>query len=149
MGLDDVRALVDALQRKLTYHGERIDDLEDENERLRERVAELESVVDPDPGRGEYDSLSKEQKVMKVRVAVASKAAESNGKAAMGYKDVYWLFDGNPSFGHCYDLMQRAAQLDGFGYESEPRKRITSNLDSVNDETVIHAVNKDIGGVGV
>ena len=149
MTLDEVRALVEALQRKLTFHGDRLDDLEAENEALRERVAELESVVDPDPGRGAYDSLSKSQKVMKVRTAVGKKAAESNNaRAQMTYKDVYWLFDGNPSYGHCYDLMERAGELDGFGYQTDPQRRLVVNMDDVNDETVVHAVNKGIADGG-
>ena len=151
MTLEEVRALVEALQRKLTFHDERLAELEDENDDLRERVAELERVVDTDPGRGTYEELSKDRKVYRVRVAVAKRAAESsNNRGAMTYKDVYWLFDGHPSYGHCYDLMARAAELGGFEYDTsgDTPNRITSNFDAVNDETVIHAVKKELGGVG-
>lgn len=146
---DDIRALVDALQRKLTYHGDRLDELEAENERLRDRVAELEQYVDPDPGHGSYDSLSKERKVFKVRKSLTQKAMDAaNGRAALGYKDVYWLFDGHPSYAHCYDLMERAAELDGFEYDTSDgsSNRLLVNLDAVNDEAVFHAAKKDSEG---
>jgi len=139
---DELEALVEALRRKTEYQSERIDELE-------ETVARLEEVVDPDPGSTEYEQLTKSQKVRQIRVALMEEARDNNrGVAQMKYKDVKWLFDNHPSPGHCYDLMERAADLDGFAYD-EPSggggdKRIRVDPDDVNDETLIHAVNNAV-----
>jgi len=114
---------------------ERIDDLS-------ERVAELEQVVDPDPGSQEYEQMTKAQKVHRIRVALLEQA--DNGKIpSMKYKDVLWLFDGHPSAGHVYDLMERAADADGYHYDTNQNdeKRIRVEPDGVNDESIVHAVN--------
>lgn len=150
--LDILEQRLDALTTRNNHLQERVWELQDENEQLRDRVAELEQVVDPDPGSVNYEQLTKSQKVHRVRVALVEKAArEHNGKTRMDYNDVVWLFDGNPSPGHAYDLMERAGELDGFEYDKPDggNKRITANLDAVKDETLIHAANKASAGGAV
>lgn len=133
--------LPDANRRMLNYLRDRVEDLETENESLRERLANLESIVDPDPS-ADYSELPKSRKVYKLRKALVEEAAQATGTAKMDYKEVRWLFDGQPSVGHTYDLMELAGQLDGFSYDTEPQHRITVKLDGVNDETLVHAANK-------
>lgn len=111
---------------------------------LSERVAELEQVVDPDPGSQDYQQMTKAQKVHRLRVALLEQA--DDGKIpSMKYKDVLWLFDGHPSAGHCYDLMERAAEADGYYYDTNEggEKRVRVKPDGVNDESLVHAVNND------
>jgi hypothetical protein len=119
----------------------------DRVESLENRVAELEELVDPDPGGKEYDQLTKDQKVHRVRTALVEQADDTrNGKAKMNYKEVMWLFDGHPSPGHAYDLMERAGELDGFAYDTaagEGEKRVRVDIDGVNDDALVHAVNND------
>jgi hypothetical protein len=118
----------------------------DRVETLESRVAELEELVDPDPGGKDYDQLTKDQKVNRVRTALLEQAEDRNGKAKMNYKEVMWLFDGHPSPGHAYDLMERAGDLDGFTYDSaggDGEKRVRVDAGAVNDDALIHAVNND------
>lgn len=148
----ELEALVDALQRKMSAIKDDAWQLEEENERVRERVADLEEIVAPDPGSVAFEELSRPRKAYRVRKALVEQAAASaNGRAAMNYTDVKWLFDGQPSDGHCYDLMELAADLDGFDYGTPSgeggQKRVTVNIDAVNDETLVHAVNNARGGV--
>lgn len=125
--------------------------LREENERLRERVAELEAEVTPHPESKEYHELTRDEKVHQLRESLVEKAsAKQSGKFSMGYKDVMWLFDGHPSPGHTYDLMELAGQADGFGYdtfEDSRPNRIRVKLDAVNDESVFRAANKAPEGV--
>jgi len=134
---DELPALVDALRRKCARQAEEI-------ETLRTRVGDLENLVDPDPGGTEYDQLTKDQKVQRLRSKLAEMAAARAGKHAMGYRDVMMLFNDRPSAGHCYNLMERAGQIDGYDYGENPEgeKRLTVKLDAVNDERVIHSVKK-------
>lgn len=136
--IEELEAWQSAVKNQLAY-------LRQENEELQNRVAELEALVDPDPGATEYDQLTKDQKVHRIRTTLVETAARTNGGDAMKYKAVMTLFNGHPSPGHCYDLMERAAQLDGFHYDTagsgKGEKRVRVNLDAVNDETLIHAAN--------
>jgi len=119
--------------------------LREENEQLKERVAELEELVDPDPGHTDYEQLTKDQKVHRIRKTLCEYAGSTGGTARMKYREVMMLFDGHPSAGHCYDLMERAGQIGGFAYDAagngDGEKRIRVNVDDVNDETLLHAVN--------
>ena len=147
--LTAVKKHVEALNRKLNSAVDRIEDLERENAELRRQVAALQGEVDPDPGSKEYSDLSRAEKVRQIRERLVDVAgADHNGTAAMKYKDVMWLFDGHPSAGHCYDLMERAGQLDGFDYSAagggKGDKRVTVNLDAVKDESLVHGVNKAV-----
>jgi cell division septum initiation protein DivIVA len=141
--LDDLEARFDALNRARLDLRDRVETLEAENERLREQLADLRTVVDPDPADQDYEALDRSRKVHRVRRRLVEDAASSNGKASMDYTAVKWLFDGYPSDGHCYDLMQLAENLDGFRYQERDggSNRVLVNLDAVNDETLIHAAN--------
>lgn len=126
---------------------DRIDDLEATNERLNERVAELESEVTPNPESKEYKALTKDEKVQRIRESLVEKgSSRKNGRFAMEYKDIMWLFGGNPSPGHTYDLMELAGDADGFEYQNRNGKsnRIIVNTDAVNDEAYFHAANNGI-----
>jgi regulator of replication initiation timing len=144
--LEDLEARFEALNRGRLYLSEEVDRLQEENEKLQERVSSLEEIVSPDPGAVGYEQLTREQKVFRVRRALVEEAAQSRGAASMNYKDVKWLFDGNPSNGHVYDLMKLAAELDGFDYQTDPAHRIVVNLGDVNDDALFHAANKARGG---
>ena len=143
--LADLEGRFNALNRARVSLLDRVDDLEDENDSLREELAELREVVNPDPGSTEYDALSKAQKVHRVRRYLVEQAATATtGKSQLLYREVITLVDGNPSPGHAYDLMEAAGNLDGFEYGEDAggTKRVTANLEAVNDETLIHAANK-------
>lgn len=141
---DDLEPLVDALRRQLKDRTRRLEELED-------RVAELEELVDPDPGSVAYEQLTSDQKVHRIRVALLEQATAGN-TPTMTYDDVRWLFNGKPSAGHAYDLMERAATADGYTYETgghgNGQKRIRVEPDAVNDERIVHAVNNDAATVG-
>lgn len=149
--LQEMEARMDALSRGNAYLRERVDELEAENDSLRGELAELGEVVDPDPGSREYASLSKAQKVHRLRRTLVEQAARATTKRAkMEYTDVIYLFDGHPSPGHAYDLMRAASNLEGFQYDTsgERQNRITVDLESVNDESLVHAANKATQGMG-
>lgn len=147
--LADLEARFDALNRSRLHLMERLDEAEEERDRLRERVAELEELVDPDPGSTEYAQLTRPQKVHRLRRQLVTVAANTTGKASMFYDDVQSHFGGHPSPAHCYDLMKRAAELDGFAYDQagggQGQKRIRVDLGDVNDESLIHAAKKATG----
>lgn len=133
----------------------RLDDLEAENEQLRDRVAELEAAVTPNPASKDYRKKSRAEKVFELRVSICRQAMKNRGRAAKDYSDVASVFNDHPSDGHCYQLMKLAADhdaetrrsnYDGFEYESRPsgkNDRLTVTVEDVNDERVLHAVNKD------
>lgn len=133
--VNELEAKFEALNRARMY-------LIEENEELKEEVARLNEIVAPDPNHVEYEHLTRDQKVFRIRRRLVEIASSSNGAARMSYKDVTWLFDGHPSAGHVYDLMKLAGEMDGFEYQTDPYHRIVVNLGDVNDETLIHAANK-------
>lgn len=131
-----------ALYTKLSDVTDRLEAVEEENERLRDRVAELEKIVDPSGDAGEYHELTRPQKVFQLRRALMLKAARDGGAAAMSYRDVLAVFNYQPSDGHAYNLMRYAAEADGFTYnDATGEKRLTVKTDAVSDETLIHSVN--------
>ena len=121
---------------------DRIERLEAENERLTERVAELEANVDPDPTGKAYREMTREEAVRKIREKVLKKAQRNHsGKAQMDYREVLALLDNEPSVGHAYNLMERAGRADGFRYTDNDGKVIQADSGSVKDETLFHGVN--------
>ena len=61
----------------------RLNDLDAENDRLRNRVAELEGRVTPDPAGKDYAELTRDEKVHRIRVALVRKAKDNCGAASM------------------------------------------------------------------
>jgi len=123
------------------------DELKHENAELRRQVSELKSQQNPDPESKSYDELSKPEKVRKVREQLVSVAETNhNGCSTLKYKEVKMLFDGYPSAGHCYDLMELAGGADGFGYDEngEGTKRVRVDIDAVKDESYFHTANKAV-----
>ena len=105
---DELEARLDALEAWQDAAVTKMKRLGEENERLRDRVAELEELVDPDPGGVAYEQLTSDQKVHRIRVALLEQATA--GKApTMKYDDVRWLFDGKPSAGHASSALRRAS----------------------------------------
>jgi len=103
---------------------------------LQERVAELEDRVTtveqraPDPSAKSYDEMDKSDKVTVLRSHLKQQAEGTNGRAALSYRDVIGVFEGHPSPGHAYDLMEQAATAEGFAYDTDydGNKRVRVNL---------------------
>ena len=142
---DDGPSEKELMRQRLDSMGRLTTDLAERVEELEERVAELEELVDPDPGNVEYGQLTKAQKVHRVRKALLEAATRSNGVASMKYKEVMALFNNKPSPGHAYDLMEAAAELDGYAYDAagggRGDKRVRVDAEAVNDDRLFHAVN--------
>lgn len=130
-------ALVDALKRKVNHQAERIDQLE-------EQVAELLQVVDTDMAAVDYEKKTRKDKVREIRTALY-RNSNANGRATMNYREVVALFNGHPSPGHAYDLMQLVANADGYEYRerTEGENKIAVQTADVNDDAVIHAANNE------
>lgn len=102
---------------------------------LQERVSELETAVEtldaraPDPEQKEYDNMDRSDKATVVRSKLRSEANATNGKARATYNDVIRIFDGRPSPGHAYDIMETVGEMDGFEMGTSPdgTKRLTYN----------------------
>jgi len=111
---------------------------------LQERIVRLEAAtVDVDK---DYQQMDKAEKVATLRTELVKRAQDTNGKAALDYEGVqYGTFDGNPSAGHVYNLMQAAAEDVGFNYEEPNRgnKRITVNLAERKAQAGFSGVNKE------
>ncbi|MFA1612027.1 hypothetical protein [Halobellus rubicundus] len=61
-----------------------------------------------------YDQLTRDEKIGMVREHAFEKADDAtNGRARLVWDDIKWsVFDGEPSRGHCYDLLRLAAGTD-------------------------------------
>lgn len=86
-------------------------------EDLDRRVTQLEARTSTDDA--EYANLSKNQKIGMLREELVRRAqAASSGWAKMDYSDIMWsVFDGNPSADHCYTLMKKAAEAEGYTHK--------------------------------
>jgi hypothetical protein len=113
--IDDVLAVA---QRALA----RVGDLEDRVAELEAHVVDLQeeqtahalrlSELDEDR---QYDTLTRDDKIGIVREWAFERAVDAGGQIALDYDDVRWgCFDGEPGAAHCYDLMQWAAEAEGF-----------------------------------
>jgi len=121
----------------------KVNELERENEELRERVVALEAAL---PDRGEYDDLDRQTKVGMVREHLVERARDQHGAAAIDYDGVMWeVFDGEPSADHCYTLMKLAAQAEGFNTRdpSGGNKELVVDLDSTKPVLGFSHANKD------
>lgn len=125
---------------------ERLEALEAENEELKDELFQLRRIVSPDPDHVDYERLSRPEKVRRVRETLLCEAMRSNGHAKMNYREVKMLFNGRPADSHAYDLMELAAEEDGFEYQDKPQKRIVVNSGRVTDEGLILDARKAIEG---
>lgn len=127
---------VQIAQRALAKIGDLEDTIEEQNqtiEHMQERIFALENRL---PENRDYDSLTKQEKIGMVREHVVQRAREQGGVATVDYDDVIWgPFDGEPSASHCYTLMRKAAEADGFRFEDpeHANKRLSVNLDETKD----------------
>lgn len=124
-----------------------IQELREENQELKERVAQLEKVVDPDPGSKDYQRMSRPEKVRKLRESLYRKAESKDGTAQLTYDEVLALFDHHPSAAHAYQLMERAAYAEGFRYDrmgtsNDGQKRLAVEIQAVKDEADFYTKNK-------
>lgn len=144
----DPQKEIERLSRTIAQQNKRISELEEENEELRNKIGELERIVDPNPGSVEYNQLTKDQKVNRIRCKLVKLAENNAGRAALNYKEVKRLFNMHPSNGHAYTLMEAAGTLPGFTYQeptesSSGEYRITVKTSSVNDIERFHAANNE------
>ncbi|WP_330633698.1 hypothetical protein [Halocatena halophila] len=127
-----------------------IEELREQNEALQEQVAMLKGRVTPDPATKDYDELTRDERVHRVRTSCVRKASKNGGRAAIDYNDVMTLLGHHPSTGYAYKLLKLAGELAGFTYEKRERgknDRLCVDLNAVTDETVLHAVNnREDGG---
>lgn len=104
---------------------------------LENRLIDLEGTVAPDPNNLEFDRMKRAEKVALLRRWLIEEARRNNGKAKFSYNDVRNRFRGKASIGHAYDLMEAAAETDGFRYGKRlggnDNKSLTVDLASVKD----------------
>jgi uncharacterized protein YydD (DUF2326 family) len=104
-------------------------------ERLTDRVEELETKVEvleeraPDPNEKRYAEMDRSDKAAVVQSKLRNEAESTTGTAKATYKDIVRIFDGQPSAGHAYDIMDTAGEGDGFNMGTAPdgTKRLTFN----------------------
>lgn len=137
--VDDDASLFEAVDAAL----ERIDDLEAE-------TAELQGAVDTDLHFREWKEMTKKDKVRRIQAELVESAQETqNGKDSMDYQDVIWLFNNRPSAGHVYNLMEVAAEGEGFTYEQAgngQNNRLLVDLNAVKTDAVFQRLNKEEEG---
>jgi len=135
--------LSDANRRAIDHLQDRVDALEAEKDTLRERIDELEDLVVTDLDAMSYEQLTKRDKVRAIREHLGDEAESTpNGKASMTYREVWALFNGQPSPGHAYDLMRIAGDGDGYSYEEYDGDR--TNRLTVNAKQAFHGANKAV-----
>lgn len=125
---------------------QRLNELENIVEVQQERIEELEAAQ---PDRSDYQQLNRETKVGMVQEHLVKKARNQHGKAAIDYDAVMWeVFDGEPSADHCYTLMQKAANEDGFRMRDPAKgnRQVAVDVDKTKTETRFSHANKDTTG---
>ena len=146
----------------------RVDEVEDQNEHLRDslrsvvkvvnenqqKIDDLDGRVTPNALSKSYHDKDRDELVFELRVVLCRRAKSSNGKAQMDYNNVLSVFNEHPSDGYAYKLMKQAADYDedtkkshypGFTYkvfDDRPNK-LRVDLDAVNDNAVLHAVKNE------
>jgi len=126
---DAVAIAQQALSKINELEGE-LANAQDRIDHLAGRVVELEVDRERREEEREYEDLSRDEKIGKVRRYGFREARENGGGINLEYNDIKrYVFDGQPSAMHCYDLMRWAANgqgtnsgADGFEYrESSSR----------------------------
>jgi len=134
--VDDDASLFEAADAAI----ERVKELERE-------VNELQGAVDTDLHFREWKEMTKKDKVRRIQAELVESAQESqNGMDSMDYQDIIWLFNNRPSAGHVYNLMEIAAEGEGFSYDKAKNgqnNRLLVDLSAVKTETVFQSLNKE------
>lgn len=101
---------------------------------VEERLARIEELADPDGL--EWERMDRSEKVRRVRQHLVNRAKKRDGKASLDYREVIALFDGHPSDGTAYSLMEAAGTKDGFdcGTRHGGNKRVTVDLGRLKDQ---------------
>ncbi|QLH78696.1 hypothetical protein HZS55_15980 [Halosimplex rubrum] len=104
---------IQVAQRALAKVGEqetRIDELEADLDDAVEDLTALKLRVSEEDADREYDSLTLDEKIGRVREHGFERASDGHGRTRLTYDDIMWeVFDGEPGANHCYKLMRRAA----------------------------------------
>lgn len=129
--VEDAKHLARTALEKSNKLEDRVGQLEKETEKARTGLAALELRFSEFEDSRDYSSLSRKEKVGRVREHLFNKATDTNGKSAIDYNGVMWeVFDGEPGAKHCYTLMELAGEHPGFEYdESKDVKRVTCDAD--------------------
>lgn len=160
---EDARRILQALQQKVRDlrqsvedHDAEIERLKEENQKLRERLAEVEARADPLPGQKAYEQKDRPEKVLELQVALTRKAMSNGGSAAYDYQQVLSLFDEYPAPSTAYTLMRQAAghdgdddvsRKDGFEYTTiGGQQHLTVTAADITDDRVICAAKNEDGG---
>lgn len=99
-------------QRALRKANE-VDELEDRIDDLEAELTSLKLKHEEATEQRDYDTLSLDEKVGRVRQHAYERARDGHGTATLDYKDVmYGAFEGQPGAKHCYKLMRLAAGID-------------------------------------
>lgn len=105
-----------ALSKVNELEGE-LNDLRSECDETAEELAAVKMRLSEIDDERPYSGLTLDEKVGMVREHAFRRASNGHGKAALDYNDIMWsVFDGEPGAKHCYKLMERAADADGFKY---------------------------------
>ena len=146
MSEDDVSARdALAIAQRALGKANRVDELEDEIEGLREDITALELRLSEFDDDRSYDELTRDDKVGLVREHAFEKAARGSGVAALDYDDIMWeVFDGEPSADHCYTLMNLAASVRGFDVKtpSSGNRSLTVDSQEAKRGAVFSSANK-------
>lgn len=139
--LDRLKDTDESQARDIASIRRRLSQVQDDFEALQKHLDRIEELVDVN-GR-EYDQLTTEDKLNAIREALI-KGAKQKGhdKSSMDYKEVWNLFDREPSPGHCYDLMGKVGNLDGFEYgKNKAGNRVVKvDLSAVNADQDLFSV---------
>jgi len=131
-------------QRALAKVNE-LEAIEEEVDELREELTAVKLRVSEFDEENDYEAMTRDEKIGKVREHAFNKAVESHGKAALDYDDIMWgPFDGDPSADFCYKLMRLAADSPGFEVRDpagESRK-LTVNAEAAKQGPVFSSANK-------
>jgi len=124
-GADDIKEQFDLHARERAKDRQRIAQLEETIAELEARIEQLEDRA-PHPREKAYQQMDRSDKATVIQTKLKQEAQATNGRASVYYDDVVRMFDGQPSAGHAYDLLELAAEESGFRYEQdqEGKKRL-------------------------
>lgn len=118
---------------------DRVDDLEEELAAVSLRISEFDEDRD-------YDQLTRDDKVGKVREYGFRRAVDGHGRTQLDYNDIKWsVFHGEPSPSHCYTLMELAASARGFEHcdPSEGNEHLAVDADQAKRGAAFYSAKKD------